>query len=356
MSRYKIIRSLYRGRSTEIFHGVIVHPQGLGSEIAVKRLHPELCRDASKVRAFLNEARVGVALHHSNVVDILRASSDPGEPEFIMQYLHGWTLSSLLSSIRVRKKPLELEVALAICHALACGVAHMHERGLVHRHITPSNVMLTSDGCVKIIDFGGAIHSNKKKPASRYTAPEFFRDKRESDARGDIYSIGAIIYELSTGHVLFSGEGHPVDKILRGDYTSPTRCRKDYPGLLAAIVKRCMNLSAKLRYPDVEALLESLENFAADMRFTLSPRVVRSYTQMHLESPVLLDKSRLKTVDDEVTELAQVAYVDEESATLSISSSSSHTMASGPPPVPRKLPDNVLPFEGEGPTLKLAIG
>ncbi len=305
MSGYKIIRSLYRGRSTEIFHGVIVHPQGLGSEIAVKRLHPELRENASMVRAFLNEARVGVALHHSNVVDVLRASSDPGEPELIMQYLHGWSLSDLISNMRARRKPIGLDVAVAICHAMACGVAHMHERALVHRHITPGNIMLTTDGCAKLIDFGGAIRG-KKRPVSRYTAPEIFRNKRESDARSDIYSIGAILYELTTGEVLFAGEGKPMEKILRGDYVSPARSRSGYPGLLAAVVKRCMNLSAKMRYPDVEALLEALENFAAEMRYTLSPRVIRSYTQMHLKPPIPIDKSRMRTEVDGGRELFKV--------------------------------------------------
>jgi serine/threonine-protein kinase len=340
MSRYKIIRSIFRGRNTEIFHGIIVHPQGLGSQVAIKRLHEEIAQDEPAVRAFLNEARVGIALHHSNVVDVIRASSAGGEPEIIMQYLHGWSLSALLSKIRNRQKPLPFEVAVSICHAMASGVAHLHEGGLVHRHITPANVMLTTEGCTKIIDFGGAI-SGKKKPASRYTAPEFFRDRKEIDARGDVYSIGAILYELTTGHVLFSGEGNPTDKIIRGDYPSPMRGRDDFPGALAAILKRSMCLQLGSRYQDIEALLESLENFASDMRFTLSPRVVRNYAQLHLEAPVAVDKKRLKTVVDEVSELDDLTIADLSVCDDTVSDISDVTIVAlserrkkGPPPIP----------------------
>jgi serine/threonine-protein kinase len=345
MSRYKIIRSIFRGRNTEIFHGIIVHPQGLGSQVAIKRLHEEKSHHEPAVRAFLNEARVGIALHHSNVVDVIRASTSGGEPEIIMQYLHGWSLASILSRLRTRQKPLPLEVAVSICHAMASGVAHLHESGLVHGHITPANVMLTTDGCTKVIDFGGAI-SGKKRPASRYTAPEFFRDSKEIDAQGDVYSIGAILYELTTGHVLFSGEGNPTDKIIRGDYPSPLRGRDDFPGALAAILKRSMCLELGARYQDAETLLESLEDFASDMRFTLSPRVVRNYAQLHLDAPVVIDKKRLQTVVYEVTELddltiADIAVTDiaDIAATDNIDSDVTivdlaERRKSGPPPIP----------------------
>ncbi len=337
MSRYKIIRSIFRGRNTEIFHGIIVHPQGLGSQVAIKRLHEEMAHDEPSVRAFLNEARVGIALHHSNVVDVIRASTAGGEPEIIMQYLHGWSLASLLSKIRSRRKPLPLEVAVSICHAMASGVAHLHEAGLVHRHITPANVILTTEGCTKVIDFGGAICGNKK-PASRYTAPEFFRDKKKIDARGDVYSIGAILYELTTGHVLFSGEGNPTDKIIRGDYPSPLRCRDDFPGRLAAILKRSMCIDLAGRYQDIETLLESLEDFASDMRFTLSPRVVRSYTQLHFDAPEAVSKSRLKTVAEEVTELDDLTIADVSVLHDTLCDDTvvdlSERRKAGPPPIP----------------------
>jgi serine/threonine protein kinase len=323
MSRYKVIRSIFHGRNTDILHGIIVHPQGLGSEIAIKRLHKKGAREEPAVRAFLNEARVGIALQHSNVVDVIRASSVGDEPEIIMQYLHGWTLASLLSAVRSRRNPIDLEVAVAICHAIASGAAHLHERGLVHRHLTPANVMLTTDGCTKLIDFGGAI-SGKKKPASRYTAPEFFRNKRAVDARGDVYSVGAILYELTTGQVLFAGVGKPTDKIMRGDYPAPTRCRSDYPGLLAAILKRCMRLDVKGRYQDMDALLEALENFASEMRYTLSPRVVRNYAQMHLKTPAAIDRRRMRTEVEEVIEFEPLTLVK----------SAKRRKKAAPPPIP----------------------
>lgn len=323
MSRYKVIRSIFRGRSTEILHGIIVHPQGLGSEIVIKRLHKELAGSEPAVRAFLNEARVGIALQHSNVVDVIRASSAGGEPEMVMQYLHGWTLASLLSAFRARRRPMDMEVAVAICHAMASGAAHLHERGLVHRHLTPANVMLTTDGGTKLIDFGGAI-SGKKKPASRYTAPEFFRNKRSVDARGDVYSVGAMLYELTTGQVLFAGEGKPADKIMRGDYPAPTKCRKDFPSLLAAILRRSMRLDVKGRYQDMEAFLEALENFASEMRYTLSPRVVRNYAQMHLKAPIAIDKRRMETEVEAVTQLDNVTLVK----------FGGRRKKAGPPPIP----------------------
>jgi serine/threonine protein kinase len=287
MPRHKIIATVSRGRTTDILQGIIVHPEGLGSQIAIKRLHEEFASDEPTVRAFLNEARVGVALHHANVVDVLRASSADGQPEIIMQYLLGWSLDSISATMRVQKKPVDFETAVTICHAIASGAAHMHELGLVHRHITPGNIMVTTGGCAKLIDFGGAIRG-PKKPASRYTAPEFFLEKKPLDARGDVYAIGAILYELTTGRVLFDVPGSPVEQIIRGNYEPASMGRSDYPGLLETIVKRCMSHDLEARYQSADALLEALEHFSSDRRYTLSSRVVRSFCQKNLEPPTQL--------------------------------------------------------------------
>lgn len=273
MPRHKITGTIWRGRTTEILRGLLVHTEGLGSEVVIKRLHKDVARDEGIVKAFLNEGRVGIALHHANIVDVFHMSTHSGRPEMVMQYLPGWSLDSVLLKLRGQEEQLDYEVAVAICHALACGASHMHEPGLVHRHITPGNVVVTKGGCPKLIDFG-AVVPGTKKPASRYTAPEFFRKGGVLDARGDVYSIGAILYELTTGKTLFAKSGNPAPDILKGKYEAPTRARAGYPGLLATIVKRCMSRDPKERYQNADALLLALEHFAADNRYTLSSRAV----------------------------------------------------------------------------------
>jgi serine/threonine-protein kinase len=282
MPRHKITGTISRGRTTEILRALIVHPEGLGSEVAIKRLHKEVARDEKIARAFLNEGRVGIALHHANVVEVLRASVVRGRPEIVMQYLPGASLDVIASKARQQKRTLDIEIAVSICHAAACGVAHMHELGLVHRHITPGNIMVMQGGCTKVIDFGAAI-PGEKKPASRYTAPEFFRKGALLDARGDVYSLGAILYELTTGKSLFGGAGSPAQEIIKGTYEAPAKARSDYPGLLATIVKRCMSRDPKDRYQSLDALLLALEHFAADNRYTLSSRAVQAHLQKDLE-------------------------------------------------------------------------
>lgn len=266
----------------------MVLAEGVGSEVIIKRLLPEHADDPTVLRAFQNEAKVGVSLSHENVVDVSWASADKRQPEIVMQYVEGASLDSVMSTMRERDTTCEFNVAVAIAHAIACGLAHMHERGFVHRHLTPGNIMMTFDGCPKIIDFGATI-SGSKKPASRYTAPEFFSKDVTLDARGDVYAIGAILYELTTGRVLFGGEGNPREQILRGEYEPPTTGRFDYPESLSAILRRCMSPNPDARFQSADELINALEYFAKDQRYILSTRLVGKFMRQHLVGSVGVD-------------------------------------------------------------------
>jgi serine/threonine-protein kinase len=270
---------IYIGRST-----------GIGSferHVVLKVILPERASDETSVQMFLDEARLAASLNHQNVAQVFEVGEDGGIHFLAMEYVHGQDLRALLAKAGSEGTRIPLELALTVVAGAAAGLHHAHERrtsdgtpmGIVHRDVSPSNIMIGYDGAVKLLDFGIAkatmrsveTQSGIIKGKFAYMAPEQCRG-RDVDRRSDVFSLGIILYEVTTQHRCFRADSDfdTMHRIVTGDVVRPTRLVQGYPQALEAIVMKALALDANQRYQSAGLLLEAIESFAIAARMSLS--------------------------------------------------------------------------------------
>jgi len=270
---------IYIGRTT-----------GIGSferHVVLKLILPEREHDATAVTMFLDEARLAASLNHQNVAQVFEVGEDLGIHYLAMEYVHGQDLRALLAKAGSQGTRVPLELALTTVAGAASGLNHAHERrgadgvplGIVHRDVSPSNIMIGYDGSVKLLDFGIAkatarsieTQSGIIKGKFAYMSPEQCRG-RDVDRRSDVFSLGIILYEISTQHRCFRADSDfdTMHRIVTGDVVRPTRLVQGYPQALEAIVLKALAVDANQRYQSAGFLLEAIESYAVSARMSLS--------------------------------------------------------------------------------------
>jgi serine/threonine-protein kinase len=240
---------------------------------------------------FLDEARLAASLNHQNVASVFEVGEDGGIHYLAMEYVHGQDLRALLAKAGSQGTRVPLELALTIVAGAASGLHHAHDRrgpdgqplGIVHRDVSPSNIMVGYDGAVKLLDFGIAkatarsieTQSGIIKGKFAYMAPEQCRG-RDVDRRSDVFSLGIILYEVTTQHRCFRADSDfdTMHRIVTGDVVRPTRLVPNYPPALEAIVMKALAVEATQRYQSAGALIEALERVARAHGWSLGPTVV----------------------------------------------------------------------------------
>lgn len=286
LGRYQIVRELAMGGMAELYIGRHSEVAGYEKIVAIKRVLPNLARDESFLKMFLNEARLAAGLDHANIVHVIDFGSDGGEHFLAMEYVHGKGVHQIQRAA-VKLGGVGLACALTIVRGVAAALHYAHERksadgrplGLVHRDVSPSNVLVSYDGEVKLTDFGIATateltrvtRTGSIKGKLSYMAPEQVRGE-DIDRRADIFALGAILYELTTGQRCFyaPGEFALINRVVEGKYEPPTSVREDFPAALEAIVERALTVDRDERYATAQALQVAIEGFAADRGISLS--------------------------------------------------------------------------------------
>ncbi|MCC6573494.1 MAG: protein kinase [Planctomycetes bacterium] len=241
--------------------------KGLDKDVAVKVLPRELCGNAVLRERFLNEARLAGKLEHPNITPVFAVDEEDGQPYIVMQLVDGVPVSRLLS--RQGVDPL---LAVKICGQVARGLAFAHRHGVVHRDIKPDNLLILTNGRVKITDFGvaavlGTILSGGHSGSPPYMSPEQCRGE-QVDGRSDMYSLGVTLYLLLTGRRPFLGET-PQALILmhqQDEYPSLSSLRPGLPAELERIVNRMLAKSPDSRYQNADELAEDLESVGEMIR------------------------------------------------------------------------------------------
>ncbi|HEX5131901.1 MAG TPA: protein kinase [Candidatus Krumholzibacteria bacterium] len=254
VSHYRILQKMGGGGM-----GVVYRAEDLKLRrtVALKFLAPELTRDEDAKKRFLHEAQAASALDHPNICGIHEIDETPEGQLFIaMTCYDGESLKE-----RIARRKLEVEESFQIAFAVAQGLGRAHASNIIHRDIKPANVMITSDGFVKIIDFGLSKLIGRSRVTGSgatlgtvaYMSPEQARSE-EVDARVDIWALGAILYEMLTGRLPFRGEIDQavVYSILNEDATPIKSIRPDVPDACVAIVMRCLAKDAADRYQSAE--------------------------------------------------------------------------------------------------------
>ena len=262
-TRYRMIRKLGGGGMADVY---LAEDQELGRRVAIKILHERYANDDQFVERFRREAKHAAGLSHPNVVSIFDRGETNGSYYIVMEYVEGKTLKELIRS----RGPCPIPVAIAYTRQILGALRYAHRTGLIHRDIKPHNVIVDSEGVVKVTDFGiaraGASQMTEEGSiigTAQYLSPEQARGA-PVDQTSDLYSTGIVLFELLTGDVPFTGDT-PVEiamKHLSEVPDAPSARRRDVPPDLDLVVLRAMAKDPADRYQSAASMDSDLETVA----------------------------------------------------------------------------------------------
>ena len=306
LGRYPIDQLLARGGMGEVYLGRVVGAHGFARPVVIKVIRTELVANERVALMFVDEARIAAGLHHRNIVQIIDFDLFDGGAFLVTEYITGCDLRMLLHHLRAAPR---FEIAVAILLELATGLDAAHEArdeagvplNLVHRDVSPSNVLLGVHGEVKVADFGVAKARSRSyhtvsgsiKGKAPYMAPEQILGE-PVDRRADVFSLGVLLFELTTRTRLYSAHANNVamKHILDGHLPDPVERRADFPRALTAVVQRALARYPDDRYPTARAFADDLDRVARQERWSLSRtgvadvvKLVRQRAQLATSTP-----------------------------------------------------------------------
>ncbi len=288
IGRYDLIYRLGSGGMAAVFVGRLAGLAGFERVVSVKIIHHHLADSKKFINMFLDEARMAASIHHPNVVEIYEVGCDRGTYFMVGEFVHGPDLGRLLRRFEDRGKMLAPQYAAYIAAQVCLGLHAAHETrdkdghplNLIHRDVSPNNVLISYDGFVKLIDFGVAWARNKLahtesgalKGKIGYISPEQILG-HSVDRRSDIFSVGVLLYIMSTLSHPFPGksDAERLNKIISGQIQPPSEIRKDvHPGIERIILK-AMSPSPSQRYSTAQEMSEDLTAFIASLGGAVKP-------------------------------------------------------------------------------------
>ncbi|HEV3033067.1 MAG TPA: serine/threonine-protein kinase [Polyangia bacterium] len=292
VGRYRIVRHLASGGMAELYIARQEAMGGFEKEIVVKILQPRYAENPRVVQMFLDEARLAAKLNHQSIVHVYDVAEDGGMKYIAMEYIRGETLTEIVKHGLAAGKYLPLEHAVHVARQAAAGLAYAHTwrepdghlMRIVHRDVSPTNILVTTEGQTKIVDFGIARAQDELREESgirpgkaSYMSPEQVRGEGV-DTRSDIFSLGVILYELALGQRLFRGPAEVVMKRIAAEKVAPpTAVRRDFPPALELIIMRALEKRPEDRYQSAEDMRVDLEEFLADEGLRTGSRRVALY-------------------------------------------------------------------------------
>jgi serine/threonine protein kinase len=289
--RYTITERLDHGGMAEVFRGVAESMEGFKKAVAIKRILPNLTKNQKFVSMFLDEARLSLFLQHANIVQVFDISKTPDNAYFlVMEYVDGCNLKALIERSKQKNKRIEIAHTIYImaecCKAL--NYAHFLEHpetneplGIVHRDISPPNILLSKNGEVKLVDFGLAKANTQIENTDQgvvkgkfsYLSPEA-ASGADVDHRADVFAVGIILWEMFTGRRLFYGETdyQTVELVRQARVPSIAALNPEIEAELEAVVRKALARDPNERYQNANDLNEALTQYLFSRRMKVTAR------------------------------------------------------------------------------------
>jgi serine/threonine protein kinase len=277
VGRYALHGEIASGGMAVVHFGRLLGPVGFSRPVAIKRLHPQLARDPELRAMFVDEARLASRIRHPNVVPTLDVVSQGDDLLLVMEYVHGEALNRLMRAARATAQPIPLPIVLAVMTSVLHGLHAAHEATseageplhIVHRDVSPQNVMVGVDGAARVLDFGIAraavrVENTREgivKGKIAYMAPEQLGGG-SLDRRADVFAAAVVLWEMVAGRRLFIREDGGqvlVEKLLRGPVEPPSAHARGVPKLLDAITLHGLARSPEQRFATAREMALALE-------------------------------------------------------------------------------------------------
>jgi serine/threonine protein kinase len=263
LANFRIERMLGRGGMAAVYYGWDVK---LERPVAIKVIDAQYRRDRTYAERFVREARAVAAWQHPNILQVHYADDEDGIYYYVMEYIHGPDLEQLLRQYAQSGERMPVEDVLRIGYAIASALDYAHSKGVIHRDVKPSNIMIAEDGRVVLADFGLAMYVTEGSigqvfGSPQYIAPEQARNSAEALPQSDLYSLGVMLYQMLTGALPFD-DPSPTSLALQHVTQEPPPPRQINPELspaVEAVLLRALRKSPQERYSNGKALMEALE-------------------------------------------------------------------------------------------------
>ena len=296
IGRYEVLSHLATGGMAQIY---LARQSGLGSferHVVLKTILRERAADQRFVTMFLDEAKLAATLNHQNVAQVYEVDQADGAYFMAMEYVHGENTRAILETTIRRGWTIPLELAVMIISGAAAGLHHAHERrgkngaplNIVHRDVSPANIMVGYDGSVKVLDFGIAKAEERAtktiggtiKGKYGYMSPEQCKGK-PIDRRSDIFALGIVLYELTTLRRAFKSKDdfETMKRIVAGDFVMPSTVVPGFPRELEAIILTALAGEPGGRFQSGQELIDALDTFAVRAKLTGSNTAMSRFMQ-----------------------------------------------------------------------------
>ncbi len=328
LGKYEILRAFARGGMAELYLARPCSLPGFEKLIAVKRVLPELAGRRDVVEMFLDEARLAATLEHPNVIQTHDVGIVDGSYFMAMEFLHGENLNTIMRTLEANQQRLAPELAIDIAVKICAGLHYAHEKhgsdgqsiGIVHRDVTPQNVIVTYEGGVKLVDFGvakAATHEAETRYGTikgklAYLSPEQCRCE-ELDRRSDLFSLGILLYEMTLGRRPFlGGSDIALIKQIEAQPVEPPRTiDPNYPEALERVVMHALERDRDQRPQTALQLAEELEGAARELGLFLSSQALVKFMEELFSKQVAAWRlAQSATTFEQIETLSSMALVE----------------------------------------------
>jgi serine/threonine protein kinase len=293
--RYRVLRKIAHGGMAEIFTALQIGAEGFEKPVVLKRILPALSSDPAFVRMLVDEAHIVSTLNHSHLVQVLDLGKAEDQFFLVLEFVDGWSLEQVRRRARKARMKLPLPLALYVVSALCRGLDYVHRRtrngkpiGIVHRDVTPQNVLLSREGEVKLADFGIAKASGRREKSATgvikgkfaYMSPEQSVGA-ELDARSDLFSVGTLLYLLTTGQKPFDAatDLDVLMQVRKARFEKPSTIVRDFNPDVERFITRALRADRARRWQSAEQMADRLDAIMVKLGQPSGPAALKRWLE-----------------------------------------------------------------------------